>query len=754
MSVRSRDRHCTDIFPKGAVSQRSDASPSLQANFAALFAGHAAGLVVPLVSIPYLARVLRPEGWATVIVAQSFAAWLAILIEFGFDLGGTRRVAESRLDPTALRRAANGVQSAKLALIPLAFVVASIVMRIVPSLTVDRRLIISALALMLVRGLSPFWFFQGVERIRLAVVCESGGKILAALGCFFVVRSTADGWLVVALQAAFAALSTLVLTLVMYRESGLGAPSVALARRALADGRSLFAFRAASSVYVQANALVLSRLAPLPIVAAFTGAERLIRSARDLQIPLVQSLFPRIAFLRAHDPRQAAAVMQRTLVVLGAVCLGIGVVTFAAAPFIIRVLLGPGYEPSVPVLRVLAPLPFLAAVEHVFGMYWAIPTGRERDYLTTVIAAAGLSVVAALLLVPPFGAVGMATALILAQLAVAARLAITYAAEEQRARAVPVPFPPSVTPHGRVDIVLSVLDGRFLPDFFASLERQTHRDWRLWIRDDGASTEAVATLHAFAARDPRVTVLHVGGPALGLPAAYDWLRARLPADVAYVMFADADDVWRDDKIALTLGVMQAAEGDAPATPILVHTDLEVVDDALQPMAPSLWQHFGWSPEPASVQRLAVHNVATAPTMLFNAALLRHLGASPAESRAHDWWCTLVAAVTGRIIAVPAQTILYRQHANNHSAVMQRMPWLTRFGRNVQSLRRGLAVSAGQAGALLQRFEHRLSPEDRTFLAQYSRIPHHPLGRRKLEVLRLRWMSEVGIVRNLAILLRA
>ena len=67
----------------------------MAANATALYAAHIAGLVVPLLTIPYLARVLRPTGWGLVVFAQSFGAWLALVMEYGFDLSGTRAVHES-----------------------------------------------------------------------------------------------------------------------------------------------------------------------------------------------------------------------------------------------------------------------------------------------------------------------------------------------------------------------------------------------------------------------------------------------------------------------------------------------------------------------------------------------------------------------------------------------------------------------------------------------------------------------------------
>src|SRR6185503_7935455 len=86
---------------------------SLVRNAGTLFAGQLVGLVVPLLTIPYLARVLGPEGWGPVLAAQALGNWLILVLEFGFDLSGTRAVARARAVPETMTAVVHGMQSAK-----------------------------------------------------------------------------------------------------------------------------------------------------------------------------------------------------------------------------------------------------------------------------------------------------------------------------------------------------------------------------------------------------------------------------------------------------------------------------------------------------------------------------------------------------------------------------------------------------------------------------------------------------------------
>src|SRR6478672_7957938 len=114
---------------------------SLIQNTSALFGAQALALLVPLLTVPYLARTLRPEGWASVLVAQALGNWLILLIEYAFDLSGTREVARARTAPETMSHVVAGVQGAKLALVPLAALLVLVVLWTYPALRGQGRLL-------------------------------------------------------------------------------------------------------------------------------------------------------------------------------------------------------------------------------------------------------------------------------------------------------------------------------------------------------------------------------------------------------------------------------------------------------------------------------------------------------------------------------------------------------------------------------------------------------------------------------------
>lgn len=404
--------------------------PGLRRALAVLFSAHALGLLAPLLTVPWLARQLGPSGWAPVLVSQALAGWAVLILEFGFDLSGAREVAQAKSNKQVAETAAR-VQRARFLIAP---VVLLGTLGVAVLLHLSGLLIAGTIGLVIARGLSPFWFFQGQQRIRAATAVDALGKLLPAAAVFVAVEAPGDGWKVVALQAAGAAAATLAMTWRMHRQQDLPAVSNAEALATLRNASPVFFARAATGMYMHANTLILSAMAPLSVVAAFGGAERIVRAAINLLQPVNQAVFPRLSKLAKTAPERAMRETRWFLVglVLVTVCGAAWAAVFAAP--IVRLLLGASFESSVPVMRVLLISFPLVSAGGVLGLYWALAWHREKLFLSAVLLGGMTNIVLALMLVPRWQAIGMATAAVAAEASVVTFLAIAFVRTTARTR--------------------------------------------------------------------------------------------------------------------------------------------------------------------------------------------------------------------------------------------------------------------------------------------------------------------------------
>lgn len=211
---------------------------------------------------------------------------------------------------------------------------------------------------------------------------------------------------------------------------------------------------------------------------------------------------------------------------------------------------------------------------------------------------------------------------------------------------------------------MATYNGRdFLAEQLRSILSQDEHDWRLIISDDGSTDGTRSLAEEYATQDARIIVLpeHRSGGACA-----NFLHALAASTAQYTMFADQDDVWFPQKISSTLSAMHALESEGIADmPLLVHSDVEVVNKALDLIAPSFMMYSKLDSHRDGFEKVLVQNIVTGCTMMINKKLRTlMLQASPTDMIMHDWWAALIAAAMGHIEFVPVPLMLYRQHGNN------------------------------------------------------------------------------------------
>lgn len=408
-----------------ALMRRARRSVLVQ-NAAALYAVQGASLLIPILTLPYLARVLRPEVWGLVVFGQAFTAWSVLVMHYGFSFSATRLVAQARDEPGRIAGIVAGVQGAKFVLGLAVLLGGAAAGALVPVFRTHPEYLVLALVAAVLQGFTPYWYFQGMERMRGPALLDVAARVVAAAGIFLWVRTPADGWKVLALQAGVGLVPAGFATVWMYREVPLRLPALSAAVAMLRQGWPLFVFVGAASVYGTANSLLLGLMA-VPMVVAFYGAaERIVRAVLGLLAPLSQALYPRISHRVANDPSHAGQMVRRSLLPIAGIGVAMGGTLALSAPLLVKLALGPGYEPVVQVLRILAFLPPLIALGTVLGLHWALPLGLNREYNHLVLAAGATNVLLAVLLVPRFGAMGMALSAVLAEALVECGLVVLF----------------------------------------------------------------------------------------------------------------------------------------------------------------------------------------------------------------------------------------------------------------------------------------------------------------------------------------
>jgi len=290
-----------------------------------------------------------------------------------------------------------------------------------------------------------------------------------------------------------------------------------------------------------------------------------------------------------------------------------------------------------------------------------------------------------------------------------------------------------------IEILLATYNGeRYLEAQISSILEQSNQDFHILIRDDGSTDATPEILDEFAYAHPEQ--IRLCPAETNRKGAVKNFSALLEASTAdYLMFCDQDDIWLPDKIDITYHKIKDTEILTEAeTPILVHTDLRVVDSELHILHTSFLQYARLNPARTAIQQLLIQNVVTGSTVMFNRPLANLAAPIPENARMHDWWLALAASCFGQIVMIDEPTALYRQHAENVlGAKAYNFKYLGRkFGETLQ-MKTGtiLAENYIQAEAFLNRYAPRLNPQEKQILRAFIELQTQPYLQRRLTLLK-------------------
>ena len=390
---------------------------AIRRNVLSLFMLQGGAYLIPLLTLPWLSRVLGVNEFGRLGFITAFVAYFILLVDWGFSLSATKQVAIFRHDKLARSKVFWDTLFARLILALIGFLLLISLIFSIPQLSVNAPFLLLGYLAVVGSIIAPTFYFQGIERMSKMALINLLIKFLSVPCIFIFVTSDADIARAIGIQAGFILLAAVVnfFTLLFSDELTWVRPSCDQMIKSLKDGWPLFLSTASIGLYTNSNIVILGFVADAAAVAYFTAAQTLIRAGQGLYGPLSQALFPRMSHLFHHAKDSALILLRQLMWVQGAISALLSCFLFIAAPWLMTAFFGEQFELGISVLRWLSPLLFLIGLSNIFGIQCMVPLGYTGPFSRILLASGLFNVFIMLPLGYWFGADGGAVAVLITE---------------------------------------------------------------------------------------------------------------------------------------------------------------------------------------------------------------------------------------------------------------------------------------------------------------------------------------------------
>lgn len=400
-----------NLFKKEAFTQEKRV---VVENFFSLSFLQVADYILPLISLPYLVRILGPEKFGLIAFAQAFIQCFVIFTDYGFNLSATREISVNREDKKRVSEVFSSVLLIKLCFLAFSFLALTGFIFFVPKFRSDWLIYLFTFGMVIGSALMPIWFFQGMEKMRYITFLNISAKLIFTILIFVFIRNSQD-YIYVPLLNSLGFLTAGVSGLWIVRKNfkvRFSRQNFKSIKYQLKEGWHIFISGISVSLYTTSNTFILGLFTNNTIVGYYSAGERLIRAMQKLLAPLSNAVYPYVSKLAAESRENALSFIGKLIIIIGSGSFVISLAIFLSAPLITNTILGRQYQESIIVLRILAFLPFLTSLTTMFGTLTMLPFNLKSALSKIFISAGILNIILALALTPIYKHVGMSIAVL------------------------------------------------------------------------------------------------------------------------------------------------------------------------------------------------------------------------------------------------------------------------------------------------------------------------------------------------------
>jgi PST family polysaccharide transporter len=393
---------------------------NLLKNFTSLSAIQMSNYLFPLITLPYLVRVLGPEKYGLINFAAAFVAYFTTLTDYGFNLTAPREISIHRNDKEKLSEIFSSVLTIKVVLFLSSFILLFLVVRGFERFSEFEAIYYMSFAVVAGQILYPVWFFQGIEEMKYLSFITITLRAISVLLIFLLIKSADDILVLVAINSfTYIVMGIIGIALVILKfKIPFRFPEYKTLRFHFFEGGHIFLSTVAINLYTSTNTFLLGIFANDTVVGYFSAADKIRIAVQSFFSILSQAVYPHLALKFKNSFEEGIVIVKKLVLYAGSISFLFCLLILIFAGEIIHLLLGYQYEESIVVLRIISFLPFLILLSNIYGIQTMLNIGYKKEFTIIIALAAVINILISLIVVPIYFQIGTASSVLITELIV------------------------------------------------------------------------------------------------------------------------------------------------------------------------------------------------------------------------------------------------------------------------------------------------------------------------------------------------
>lgn len=364
-----------------SFKEKAGRNKTLIQNFSYLSALQVFNMLLPLITYPYLIRVLGKETYGLVVFAQAIIGYLVILVGFGFNISATKEVSIHRDNKEKLSEIVSSVLLIKGSLFLISMLILSTLIFFIPRAQEYKALFFLTMWMCLYDVIFPIWYFQGIEQMKYITYITLFSRLTFVALIFVFIHSPVDYLYIPIINGIGALLAGITSLYIIFasHKVNFGLQSYQNLRFYFKDSIPIFISNVSTRLYVSTNKVIIGAFLGMGEVAYYDLGEKITSILKIPQSILSQSLFPKIS-----KEKNISFIKQIFKVsILINTALFIFVILFSRQ--IVVLLGGMQMLNAVIVVNILAFTVPIIAMNNIFGIQLLIPFGHNKTFSKIIV---------------------------------------------------------------------------------------------------------------------------------------------------------------------------------------------------------------------------------------------------------------------------------------------------------------------------------------------------------------------------------